>query len=322
MEYLIQIFSAVESNFMTTRLLFVIAIGLSIALFGWGVMVLFTNLFNPVRRRLDDLHEKQVSAERAPQSQSKLLNAAGPIARRFQPTSGKEFNNLRTMLQHAGFMDPKAMENFYALKVLLILVLVSAVLVGAEIFPYFSTKQVFITAVLAAFTGLMLPAWGLGFLAEKRARQLMDGFPDTLDLLVVCTEAGLGLNSAIERVSREMCISYPMLSEELGLVNAEIRAGVDRVTALRNLADRTGLEGIRGLVSLLTQSLRFGTSIAETLRIYSDEFRDKRMQRAEEQAAMVGTKMIFPLVLCIFPAFFVVAVGPALLGVMNALGNL
>jgi tight adherence protein C len=104
-------------------------------------------------------------------------------------------------------------------------------------------------------------------------------------------------------------------------VNAEIRAGVDRVQALRNLADRTGLPDIRGLVALLAQSLRFGTSVGETLRVYSEEFRDKRMQRAEEQAAKIGTKLLFPLVLCLFPGFFLVAIGPALLGVLNALAG-
>jgi tight adherence protein C len=113
-----------------------------------------------------------------------------------------------------------------------------------------------------------------------------------------------------------------VLAEELALVNAQVRAGVDRVDALKDLADRTGLSDIRGLVSMLAQSMRFGVSIAETLRVYAEEFRDKRMQRAEEKAAMVGTKMIFPLVLCMFPAFFVVTVGPAVLGVLRVLKGL
>ena len=146
----------------------------------------------------------------------------------------------------------------------------------------------------------------------------MNGFPDALDILVICTEAGLGLNAALQRVTDELGVSYPELMEELEMVNAEIRIGVDRVVALRGLADRTGIEEIRGLVTLLTQSLRFGTSIAQTLRIYSEEFRDKRAQRAEEEAAKIATKMIFPLVFCMFPAFFIVAIGPAILGVMKA----
>ena len=152
---------------------------------------------------------------------------------------------------------------------------------------------------------------------ERRKRRLYNGFPDALDLLVVCTEAGYGLKPALQRVADELVIGHPELSEELALVNSEMRAGVDRVDALRNLADRTGLEEIAGLVALLSQSLRFGTSIAESLRIYSEEFRDKRMQRAEEEAGKVSTKMVFPLVLCMFPAFFVVAIGPAIVGLLD-----
>jgi tight adherence protein C len=151
---------------------------------------------------------------------------------------------------------------------------------------------------------------------ENRLKKLRNGFPDALDLLVVCVEAGLGLGSAIERVARDLEVSHPELAEELRLVNVEMRAGVERPTALKNLADRSGLADIRGLVGLLVQTIRFGTSIADALRVYSEEFRDKRMQRAEEQAAKIGTKLIFPLVTCMFPSFFIVAVGPAALRMM------
>jgi tight adherence protein C len=157
---------------------------------------------------------------------------------------------------------------------------------------------------------------------ENRRKKLRNGFPDALDMLVVCVEAGLGLSQAIQRVADELVVSHPELAQELALVNAEIRAGVDRVVALKNLAHRTGLEDIRGLVSLLVQTLRFGTSVAESLRVYSDEVRDKRMQRAEEQAAKIGTKMIFPLIVFMFPAFFVVAVGPAMISLMRVFGEL
>ena len=120
-----------------------------------------------------------------------------------------------------------------------------------------------------------------------------------LDLLVVCVEAGLGLAPALQRVSDDLIVSHPELGAELALVNAEMRAGVERTQALKNLADRTGLDDIRGLVALLVQTMRFGTGVADALRIYSEEFRDKRMQAAEEQAALIGTKMIFPLVIAV-----------------------
>ncbi len=127
----------------------------------------------------------------------------------------------------------------------------------------------------------------------------------------------MGLNPALQRVAEELDVSHPELAAEFSLVTAEIRAGIDRVESLKNLAKRTGLEDINGMVSLLAQSMRFGTSVAETLRVYSEDFRDKRMQAAEEEAAKIGTKMIFPMVLCLFPAFFVVAIGPAILKVLD-----
>jgi tight adherence protein C len=130
------------------------------------------------------------------------------------------------------------------------------------------------------------------------------------------------MSQALQRVSDELTVSHPELAMELALVNAEIRAGVDRVIALKNLAERTGLEDIRGLVSLLVQTLRFGTSVAESLRVYSDEFRDKRMQKAEELAAKMGTKLIFPLIVFLFPGFFVIAIGPAVIALIDVFGSL
>ena len=159
---------------------------------------------------------------------------------------------------------------------------------------------------------------------QSRLKKLRNGFPDALDLLVVCVESGLGLAAAIQRVADELSVSHPELATQLALVNAEMRVGVERTKALRNLADRTGLDDIRGLVSLLIQTMRFGTGVAESLRVYSEEFRDKRMQKAEEAAAKIGTKLIFPLVTCLFPSFFIVAIGPAvirLIEVFSVMGN-
>jgi tight adherence protein C len=158
-----------------------------------------------------------------------------------------------------------------------------------------------------------LPNFVLEKIKQNRLKKLRNGFPDALDLLVVCVEAGLGLGAAIDRVARDLDVSHTELAEEMRLVNVEMRAGVERPVALKNLADRSGLADIRGLVGLLVQTMRFGTSIADALRVYSEEFRDKRMQKAEEQAAKIGTKLIFPLVTCLFPSFFIVAVGPAVL---------
>ena len=159
---------------------------------------------------------------------------------------------------------------------------------------------------------------------RKKARQtrLRVAFPDALDLMVVCVESGLALPQAIERVAEEMAVSQVELAEELAMVNAEIRAGIPSAMALAHLAERTGLDDVRGLVSLLAQSIRFGTSVADTLRIYAEEFRDRRTQAAEEQAAKIGTKLVFPLIFCLWPSFFLVAIGPAMIGVLKAFGRL
>ena len=153
---------------------------------------------------------------------------------------------------------------------------------------------------------------------KKRQARLRKAFPDTLDMLVICVEAGLGLSAAMERVTNEIRHMHPDLAIEFAATSAEIRSGIDRGVALRSLSERTGLPEIRGFVSLLTQTLQLGTGVADSLRIYAEEFRDQRMQFAEERAAKIGTKMIFPLVLCEFPAFFIVAVGPAALRLLDS----
>jgi len=165
-------------------------------------------------------------------------------------------------------------------------------------------------------TRTLLTHAGYGSTSAVRA-----AFPDALDLMVVCVESGLALPQAIERVAEEMAVSQAELAEELALVNAQIRAGISSTEALRQLADRTGLEDIQGLVSLLAQSIRFGTSVAATLRIYAEEFRDRRMQAAEEMGAKIGTKLVFPLIFCLWPSFFLVAIGPVIIGILKTFGS-
>jgi tight adherence protein C len=196
---------------------------------------------------------------------------------------------------------------------LLALGLPLVVFVASRWLPQWTINTLTAAMLFAAFIGVYLPNYVLGKIKENRLKKLRNGFPDALDLLVVCVEAGLGLGAAIDRVARDLEVSHSELAEELRLVNVEMRAGVERPVALKNLADRSGLADIRGLVGLLVQTMRFGTSVADALRVYSEEFRDRRMQKAEEQAAKIGTKLIFPLVTCLFPSFFIVAVGPAAL---------
>jgi len=159
--------------------------------------------------------------------------------------------------------------------------------------------------------GYLLPNIALARVAKKRQHRIRLGLPDALDLLVVSVEAGLGLDQAIQRVGEELDFAHPDLSEELRLINLELRAGKGRADALRNLADRTGVDDVSSLVAMLVQTDKFGTSVAQSLRVHSDTVRTKRRQRAEEAAAKTGVKMVFPLVFCIFPAIWVVTIGPA-----------
>ena len=173
--------------------------------------------------------------------------------------------------------------------------------------------------VLSALLGFYLPDIWLRQKTDKRKEKILNALPDALDLLVVCVESGMGLDSAIYRVAQEMRLNSPELSDELQLMNLELRAGKSRRDALKNLALRTNLEEINSLVTLLIQTDQFGTSMADALRIYSDSYRTQRYQRAEELAAKLPVKLIFPLVVFIFPALFVVLLGPAGISIYNAL---
>ncbi len=316
MEYLIQFLGGFFDDPETLQLAFVVAVAGGMFAFGLGLMLLLGGASSPLRRRLQDVSGNApakggVSAETI----ARVLKPAAPYV---LPKKDWERSKMSARLVHAGYRSPNALTSFYALKTLFALLLPVLVLLGASWFPEATVQKVMFAALAASFVGVTAPNVVLERRVGSRQRELRNAFPDALDLLVVCAEAGLGLNAALQRTARELVASHPALAEELALVNVEIRAGADRVEALKNLASRTGLDDIRGLVSLLAQSIRFGTGIAETLRIYAEEFRDKRMQRAEELAAKLGTKLIFPLVLCLFPSFFLVAIGPAVLRMIAA----
>jgi len=168
-----------------------------------------------------------------------------------------------------------------------------------------------LVALAGAALGYLLPNMALGRMAGRRQHRIRLSLPDALDLLVVSVEAGLGLDQAIQRVGQELALAHPELSSELRLINLELRAGKPRSEALRNLAERTGVDDLTSLTAMLIQTDRFGTSVARSLRVHSDTLRTKRRQRAEEAAAKTGVKMVFPLVICIFPAIWVVTIGPA-----------
>jgi tight adherence protein C len=292
------------------------AVGGAVCLLAYGVSLLVAGATDPVRRRLADV---TAAADQSRATRGLDLSwFVDPLAKYLVPKRSAERDSAHSRLVQAGFRGQQALRNFYGLKAMLAAGLPIFVLVAARWMPQVSTTAIVFFAVLVAFIGVRLPDTVLEHVRQRRIKRLRNGLPDALDLLVVCVESGLGLAPAIERVARELEFSHPDLALELTLVNAEMRAGVERPVALRNLAARTGVEDINGLVGLLVQTIRFGTSVAEALRVYSEEFRDKRMQKAEEQAAKIGTKMIFPLVLCLFPSFFIVAIGPAVIRIIAA----
>jgi len=309
-----------EGAGMSTTLPFIAVIGTAACLFVYGLSVLVSGATDPVRRRL----AKTTGAQdgRASEAAIDVSRFVKPVAKYIVPKATQERDSTHLRLIQAGYRKANALQQFYAIKALLAIVLPSVVFIAVRWAPQLSGSTVFLLVTASAFVGVRLPDFVLVNLRQRRVKRLRNGFPDALDLLVVCVESGLGLVPAIERVAREIAISHEELGQELALVNAEIRAGMERPAALRNLARRSGVEDITGLVGLLVQTIRFGTSVADALRVYSEEFRDKRMQRAEEQAAKIGTKMIFPLVMCFFPSFFIVAVGPAAMRIIAAFQNM
>ena len=280
-----------------------------------GAAVLLMNYCDPVRRRIGTVVGDAPEDERL---LIKVATALGPVSTFVLPQVELERDKAMLQLSRAGFRSPMALPVYYLIKTVLAILLPLFVLVSANWLPRIETSNVLISAMFASGIGMVGPNIVLQRMLENRMKALTNGFPDALDLLVVCVESGLGLAAAIQRVAEELEVSHPDLAFELSMVNAEVRVGMPRERALKNLANRTGLEDIRGLVALLVQTMRFGTGVADALHGYSAEFRDKRTQKAEEQAAKMGTKLVFPLVLFMFPIFFIVAIGPAVLRIIDA----
>ena len=313
MEAILDLLGSYLSDEIIVRRILVGLTAATIFILGLGVTILIMNLTNPVRRRMGLVEDGPPAKNRVMMF---VTTAMGPVASYVLPQKDSERDDMTQKLIRAGFRSPQALQVFYVTKSLLVVALPMLVLIGWRWIPDIEGRSSLVYAAIASGIGLLGPNIVLQKLIDRRIKKLRNGFPDALDLLVVCVESGLGLAAAIQRVADELFVSHSDLAFELSTVNAEIRAGMAREQALRNLADRTGLPDIKGLVGLLVQTMRFGTSVSDALRVYSDEFRDKRMQRAEEQAAKMGTKLIFPLIFCMFPVFFIVAIGPAILRIM------
>ena len=229
----------------------------------------------------------------------------------------KDEGAMRKLLYQAGFRSSRALSLYQGIRVVLPLGLAATGMMVMAPALGLSFGGALMAAVWFAVVGWVAPSFYIGRRVKTRQKELQLALPDTLDLMVVCVEAGLGLNQAIVRVAQEIRHVSMVTSQEFALVNMEIRAGTPREDALRNLSERTGQEDLHSLVAMLIQTDRFGTSVAQALRVHSDTLRSKRKQRAEEAAAKVAIKMLFPLVFCIFPALFVVILGPAMIQIVQ-----
>jgi len=235
----------------------------------------------------------------------------GDVVEHFErvlPRSAAEVSVVQQRLIRAGYRTDTALRYFYGVKVLAPLLLCIAILVSG-----LGRHSPFILYVSALGIGFLAPDFWLGRQIKKRQARIRRGLPDALDMLVICVEAGLSLDQATARTATELERAQPDLSDELGMVALEQRAGRPRAEAWKHLGERTGVDNVRNLVSMLVQSEQFGTSIAKTLRVHSEALRTQRIQQIEEMAAKLSVKLLFPLVFFIFPSLFLVVLGPAMI---------
>jgi len=277
----------------------------------FALYFLFNSIFDPVKKRLYSITNTEPNVV--------TNNTSGHITNignSLDSNSDKgSYNNLR--LLYAGFHNKNALSVFTGIRIALVVALPLISFVVTSYIFHFEQKTILLTLLVAVILGYILPSIYLDKAVAKRQKEVRNNFPDIIDQLIVCTEAGLGIEAGLQRVAKNAAISSSTMSYELNLVNAELRAGIPRQEAFNNLVLRTGVEEIKGFVSALAQSVRFGTNIADTMRVYSDDLRDRRMQKAEETAAKIGIKMMFPLVFCFFPGIFVVILGPAVIIIMK-----
>lgn len=284
-----------------------------------GVLVALVYTISPsdqkVAGRLARLLNASAIAERPKQAVTKktewMKDGLASVGRLF-PSGPSQVSRTQLMMIRAGYRSADAMLAMRGMKILLPIVL----LAGVFLTGFYKYNPTFIIGT-AGVLGFLLPDMWLQSRVRARQHRLRMGLPDGLDLLVICVEVGLGLDQALLRVAQEMQVAHPELSEELQLVNLEMRVGKSRIEALRSLARRTGLDDIKALVGMLVQTERFGTSVAQSLRVHSDDLRTRRRQRAEEMSAKTTVKMVPALVLFIFPALLVVVLGPAVLTFMR-----
>lgn len=287
-------------------ILALVAIFGSVAALTGGVLLLVMGGEAPEQRRLRDVVGQRAGAKAA----VVLADMPEQLKGRFAalvPRSPKDMGRLQKQLAKAGIHGLGPALTYVFAELLLPL------LFGGAALYFLGMRTGIIAGLIAGAIGYFIPGLVLQQLIGRRKKQISNGLPDALDLFIVCLEAGSALDQAIVRATDELGLAYPALAEELRLITSEIRAGKPRTEAFKNFAARTQVDDVRSLVAMLVQTDRFGTSVAQALRTHAEVSRTKRRQRAEERAAKVGVKLVFPLVFLLFPAFYVVTLGPAVI---------
>ncbi len=283
----------------------------------WALISLFSKEESRTMERLDELRDPSLRGKGKGKNGKSLLERAAPaLSKALQPKSELESNALQVRLATAGFNKPNAPQMYLALK--MILMGVGFVLgTGGGMITYGATQNGFLTIAVVAGIFFYLPDIVVGVAASSRKQKIFMSMPDCLDLLVVCVEAGLGLDAGMRRITEELNDTAPELCCELSLANMQLQMGRVRRDVLHDLGVRTGCDDMKALVATLIQSERFGSSIARALRVQSESMRTKRKQMAEEKAQKTAVQMLFPMILFIFPGIFVVLVGPAAIKMGN-----
>lgn len=307
----------------SSQLIFLLVVLCVVSGLAWLGLVLFAPLALRERlsRFLGSAEKSQLEAGGG--WVERVASAAKPLTKLSVPEEGWESSSLRTRFMNAGWRKPSAIVLYFASKTALVLVLPALTVPLTIVYSKALAGWPMMALLLgvAAF-GYYLPNIVLERIVQRRRREIFETIPDALDLLTVCVEAGLSLERALVKVAGEIHIKSVVLAQELQLVLMEMRAGFSKEKALRNFALRSGVEDVDTLVAMLIQSERFGTSVGDALRVQSDSLRHKRRMVAEEHAARIGLKLLFPLIFCIFPMLMLVLLGPAMIQISRTLGKL
>ncbi|RIZ57260.1 type II secretion system F family protein [Vibrio sp. PID23_8] len=296
------------------ELLFILFVLITTVLFVMTVGYVMIGVNSPLKRKLAQITTGE--NEKLASTNNKVINTLESLAPLTSSGNEKEQQSTRALLMHAGFHQSNALTLFYSAKSL---TTIFGMLVAVGLYVTLpQSNKLYIYMAGCAFIGLIFPDIILKKMAKKRQERFRSGVADMLDLLVVCTESGLGFNASLRRVADEMVISHPDVADELDTVCMKIQAGKSMPDSLREMIIRTGLTEFMGLVSMLSHASRVGGSLVDSLREYTEDYRDKRQQAAEEIAAKIPVKMMFPMVLFIWPCFFIVAVGPSLITLSEA----